>query len=82
MVVFNDPVTRGRAFRSPPVARAQGFYIRDSKSLYNAQFGIGLVFNSTEHRSTLNIMGTDIIMDKVRFSSSVAPEIFSIAYFQ
>ncbi|KAI6707134.1 hypothetical protein NL676_010096 [Syzygium grande] len=26
MVVFNDPMTRGPVFHSPPVARAQGFY--------------------------------------------------------
>ncbi|KAK3429390.1 hypothetical protein EUGRSUZ_E00817 [Eucalyptus grandis] len=30
-----------------------------------------LVFNSTEHRGTLNIMGADIIADKVRFFSVV-----------
>ncbi|KAF7846634.1 hypothetical protein BT93_L3980 [Corymbia citriodora subsp. variegata] len=30
-----------------------------------------LVFNSTEHRGTLNIMGADIIADKVRFFSLV-----------
>ncbi|KAL3738250.1 hypothetical protein ACJRO7_019731 [Eucalyptus globulus] len=59
MVVLNDPVTRGRVL-----------YL-GLEDFLQCVVGFSLVFNSTEHRGTLNIMGADIIADKVRFFSVV-----------
>ncbi|RLN09260.1 hypothetical protein C2845_PM11G15030 [Panicum miliaceum] len=67
IVVFDDLVTAGPALASEPVARAQGFYFYDRKEpLTNAWFGFSLIFNSTERRGTLNLMGADIIAEKTR----------------
>ncbi|CAN6206225.1 unnamed protein product [Urochloa humidicola] len=71
IVVFNDPVTAGPALASPPVARAEGFYFYDKKESPSAWFAFSLVFNSTEHRGTLNLMGADIIAEKTRDISVV-----------
>ncbi|KAB8106521.1 hypothetical protein EE612_040895 [Oryza sativa] len=62
MVVFNDPVTEGRAL--PPsleetVVRAQGLYLYDGKVVFDAWFAFTVVFNSTAHHGTLNLMGAD-----------------------
>ncbi|KAG0455098.1 hypothetical protein HPP92_024097 [Vanilla planifolia] len=61
LVVFNDPMTADHQLLSTPVARAQGFYFYDMKDNYNAWFALTLVFNSTEHKGTMSIMGDDII---------------------
>ncbi|KAJ9148011.1 hypothetical protein P3X46_030110 [Hevea brasiliensis] len=66
MAIFDDPVTKDRNLLSPPVARAQGFYFYDKKTAYNAWFTFTLVFNSTEHKGTLNIMGADMMNEEVR----------------
>lgn len=71
LVVFDDPITRDRNLLSPPVARAQGFYFYDMKSTYNAWFAYTLVFNSTEHKGTLNIMGADMMGETTRDLSVV-----------
>ncbi|XP_065859132.1 dirigent protein 5-like [Euphorbia lathyris] len=66
MVVFNDPVTEDENFHSPPIARAQGFYFYDKKTDYNAWFSFTLVFNSTQQKGTLQIMGADFMDQDVR----------------
>ncbi|WCJ26416.1 Disease resistance-responsive (dirigent-like protein) family protein [Euphorbia peplus] len=66
MVVFDDPVTEDENFHSPPVARAQGFYFYDKKTDYNAWFSFTLVFNSTQHKGTLQIMGADFMDQSAR----------------
>ncbi|KAK4365445.1 hypothetical protein RND71_016803 [Anisodus tanguticus] len=71
LVVFDDPITKDRNLVSTPVARAQGFYLYDMKSKYNAWFAYTLVFNSSEYNGTLNIMGADIIEEKTRDLSIV-----------
>ncbi|PIN13277.1 hypothetical protein CDL12_14098 [Handroanthus impetiginosus] len=71
MVVFDDPMTKDGRLRSPPVARAQGFYFYDKKDTYNAWFAYTLVFNSTECKGTLNIMGADPLPEKTRDLSVV-----------
>ncbi|XP_010541338.1 PREDICTED: dirigent protein 6 [Tarenaya hassleriana] len=70
-VVFDDPITVDKNYLSTPVARAQGFYFYDMKTDYNSWFAYTLVFNSTEHRGTLNIMGADLMMEKTRDLSIV-----------
>ncbi|XP_066392810.1 dirigent protein 5-like [Miscanthus floridulus] len=65
VVVFNDVVTAGRA-----LARAEGFYFYDKESP-SAWFAFSLVFNSTAHRGTINLMGADIIAEKTRDISVV-----------
>ncbi|KAK6935473.1 Dirigent protein [Dillenia turbinata] len=70
MVVFDDPMTRDTNLLSPPVARAQGLYFYDMKSTTNAWFAYSLVFNSSEYKGTLNIMGADM-MDEPRRDLSV-----------
>ena len=71
LVVFDDPMTKDAHLLSPPVARAQGFYFYDMKSEYNAWFAYTLVFNSTEDKGTLNIMGADMMGEKARDLSVV-----------
>ncbi|BAT02835.1 dirigent protein 5 [Oryza sativa Japonica Group] len=62
VVVFNDPMTEGRAL--PPsleetAVRAQGLYLLDKKDDFSAWFAFSIVFNSTARRGTLNLMGAD-----------------------
>ncbi|GAV63525.1 Dirigent domain-containing protein [Cephalotus follicularis] len=71
MYVFDDPMTKDENFRSPPVARAQGFYFYNMKTDYNAWFAYTLVFNSTVTKGTLNIMGADIMAAETRDFSVV-----------
>lgn len=71
LVVFNDPITNDDEFHSPPVAKAQGFYFYDRKDTYTAWFAYTLVFNSSEHKGTLNIMGADLMTEKTRDLSVV-----------
>ncbi|XXG82281.1 hypothetical protein AAC387_Pa10g0262 [Persea americana] len=71
MVVFNDPMTKDRHLLSPSVARAQGFYFYNMKNTLNAWFAFSLVFNSTEHKGTLNLMGADIMDAETRDISVV-----------
>nr|AJI77520.1 flax dirigent protein [Linum usitatissimum] len=71
LVVFDDPVTKDGHLKSKAVARAQGFYFYDMKSTYNAWFAYTLVFNSTDHKGTLNIMGADMMSEETRDLSVV-----------
>ncbi|GMY30453.1 dirigent protein 5-like [Fagus crenata] len=71
LVVFDDPITLDNHLLSPPIARAQGFYFYDKKNHYNAWFAFTLVFNSTQHKGTLNIMGADLMQDETRDLSVV-----------
>ncbi|KAF8013349.1 hypothetical protein BT93_I1249 [Corymbia citriodora subsp. variegata] len=71
LVVFDDPITKDQHLLSTPVARAQGFYFYDMKTDYNAWFAYTLVFNSTEYKGTINIMGADMMMEKTRDLSVV-----------
>lgn len=66
MTVFDDPMTVDRHLSSPPVARAQGFYFYDMKTDFNAWLAYTLIFNSTNHRGTLSIMGADMMEEKTR----------------
>ena len=71
LVVFDDKMTYDNSLHSPDVARAQGFYFYDMKTEYNAWFAYTLVFNSTEYKGTLNIMGADLMGEKTRDLSVV-----------
>lgn len=71
LVIFDDTMTEDQNLLSSPVARAQGFYFYDMKSTYNAWFSCTLIFNSTKHVGTLNIMGADIMDLKTRDLSVV-----------
>ncbi|KAK8603764.1 hypothetical protein V6N13_096234 [Hibiscus sabdariffa] len=71
LVVFDDPMTKDQHLLSPPVARAQGFYFYDMKTTFNAWFAYTLVFNSSDYKGTLNIMGADMMMEKTRDLSVV-----------
>ncbi|KAK1412463.1 hypothetical protein QVD17_33737 [Tagetes erecta] len=71
IVVFDDPMTKDDHLLSPPVARAQGFYFYDMKDEFNAWFSYTLIFNSTEHKGTINIMGADMIAEETRDLSVV-----------
>ncbi|CAN8325700.1 unnamed protein product [Cochlearia groenlandica] len=70
-VVFDDPITMDKNYLSKPLARAQGFYFYDMKMDYNAWFCYTLVFNSTEYKGTLNIMGADLMYEPTRDLSVV-----------
>ncbi|KAH8513329.1 hypothetical protein H0E87_006568 [Populus deltoides] len=71
LVVFDDPMTNDNHLLSRPVARAQGFYFYDKKSTYTAWFAFTLIFNSTKHKGTLNIMGADLMTEETRDFSVV-----------
>ncbi|CAI0414815.1 unnamed protein product [Linum tenue] len=71
LIVFDDPMTKDAHLLSTPVARAQGFYFYDMKSAFNAWFAYTLVFNSTEHQGTINVMGADTISSPTRDLSVV-----------
>ncbi|KAL5747569.1 hypothetical protein ACOSP7_024576 [Xanthoceras sorbifolium] len=71
LVVFDDPMTKDQHLLSPPVARAQGFYFYDMKSIPGAWFAYTLVFNSSDYKGTINIMGADPITEKTRDLSVV-----------
>ncbi|KAL3619217.1 hypothetical protein CASFOL_036787 [Castilleja foliolosa] len=72
MIVFDDPVTKDNHLLSEPVARAQGFYFYNKKDGYDAWFAFTMVFNSTEHKGTMTIMGADIMLAKTRDFSVVS----------
>lgn len=70
-VVFDDPVTADPNLSSAPVARAQGFYFYDMKTKFNAWFAFSLVFNSTQYKGSINMMGADIMAEETRDLSVV-----------
>ncbi|XP_065859141.1 disease resistance response protein 206-like [Euphorbia lathyris] len=61
IIVFNDPITVDSNFNSPPIGRAQGFYLYVDKNAPNSWISFSLVFNSTNLRGTINLMGSDPI---------------------
>ncbi|EYU23399.1 hypothetical protein ABFS82_01G066500 [Erythranthe guttata] len=66
VVVFDDPITIDNNLRSTPVGRAQGFYLYDRKDVFTAWLGFSFVFNSTEHKGSINFAGADPLMNKTR----------------
>ncbi|XP_057810163.1 dirigent protein 5-like [Salvia miltiorrhiza] len=71
MVVFDDPMTEDGRLLSPAVARAQGFYVYDKKDGYSAWFAYTLLFNSTDYKGTLNVIGSDPFPQETRDLSVV-----------
>lgn len=71
LVIFDDPVTSDKGFHSPPVAKASGFYFYDTKNAYNAWFAYTIIFNSSDYKGTINIMGADLMGEKTRDLSVV-----------
>lgn len=59
VVVFDDPVTLDNNLHSPQIGRAQGFYLYDKKEIFTAWLGFSLVFNSTDHKGSINLAGAD-----------------------
>ena len=71
LVIFDDPITLDNNLHSPPIGRAQGLYLYDSKSVYTAWLGFSLVFNSTGYKGTLTLMGADPLTNQTRVVSVV-----------
>ncbi|KAI3432189.1 uncharacterized protein J3R85_007596 [Psidium guajava] len=71
LIVFNDQMTIDNHLLALAVARAQSFCFFDMKTDYDAWFAFTLVFNSTEHKGTLNIMGAGTMFAKPRDLSVV-----------
>lgn len=71
MVVFDDPITLDNNLHSPPVGRAQGFYLYDTKHTFTAWLGFSFVLNSTHHVGTINFVGPDPTLQKSRDISVV-----------
>ncbi|KAF4354799.1 hypothetical protein F8388_018003 [Cannabis sativa] len=71
VVVFDDPITLDNNLHSAPVGRAQGFYIYDKKDVFTSWLGFSFVFNSSEHKGSLNFMGADPILNKFKDISIV-----------
>lgn len=66
VVVFDDPITLDNNLHSTPVGRAQGFYLYDKKDIFTSWLGFSFVFNSTEHKGSINFAGADPLMNKTR----------------
>ncbi|KAM7491447.1 hypothetical protein LguiA_034368 [Lonicera macranthoides] len=71
LVVFNDPITVDNNLHSPPVGRAQGMYIYDTKNTFTAWLGFSFVLNSTNYEGSINFVGADPILMKTRDISVV-----------
>ncbi|XP_057510134.1 disease resistance response protein 206-like [Actinidia eriantha] len=71
VAVFDDPITLDNNLHSPPVGRAQGLYIYDTKNTYTAWLGFSFVLNSTDYQGTINFIGADPLMNKTRDISIV-----------
>ncbi|KAG6636667.1 hypothetical protein I3843_11G124000 [Carya illinoinensis] len=71
LVVFDDPITLDNNLHSTPVGRAQGFYLYDQKDIFTAWLGFSFVFNSTQHKGSINFAGADPLMNKTRDISVV-----------
>ncbi|XP_020589300.1 disease resistance response protein 206-like [Phalaenopsis equestris] len=71
LVIFDDPITLHNNLRSPAVGRAQGFYLYDKKDVFTAWYAFSMVFNSTEHRGTIQLIGADPFLNKTREVSVV-----------
>ncbi|GAB2296756.1 hypothetical protein Dimus_030862 [Dionaea muscipula] len=71
LVIFDDPITLDNNLHSTPVGRAQGFYLYDKKDIFTAWLGFSFVFNSTQHKGSLNFAGDDPLMNKTRDISVV-----------
>ncbi|GLJ12138.1 hypothetical protein SUGI_0185230 [Cryptomeria japonica] len=59
LAVFNDPITLDNNLHSPPVGRAQGFYLYDMKNFFSAWLGFTFVLNCTDYRGTMTFAGSD-----------------------
>ena len=66
LVAFDDPITLDKNLHSTPVGRAQGFYLYTSKSTLAAWFSVSFVFNSTEHKGSINFAGNEYILQNTR----------------
>ncbi|KAL3818243.1 hypothetical protein ACJIZ3_004148 [Penstemon smallii] len=66
VVVFDDPITLDHNLHSTPVGRAQGFYLYDNKEIFTSWLGFSFVFNSTQHKGSINFAGADPLMNKTR----------------
>ncbi|MFS8029920.1 putative dirigent protein [Helianthus anomalus] len=71
IAVFDDPITLDNNFHSTPVGRAQGMYMYDTKNTFTAWLAFSFVFNSTEHKGTINFIGADPVLVKSRDISVV-----------
>ncbi|KAI0524315.1 hypothetical protein KFK09_003681 [Dendrobium nobile] len=71
VVVFDDPITLNNDLHSPAIGRAQGLYLYDGKTVFMAWLAFSLVFNSTQHRGTIQIAGADPLLEKTRDVSVV-----------
>ena len=73
-VTFDDPMTLGKALPvagEEPAAHAEGFYFYDKEESQSAWFGFSIVFNSTAHKGTINLLGADLMDQKTRDLSVV-----------
>uniref|UniRef100_A0A5B6YRL2 Dirigent protein n=1 Tax=Davidia involucrata TaxID=16924 RepID=A0A5B6YRL2_DAVIN len=71
LVVFDDPITLDNNLHSPPVGRAQGLYLYDTKDTFTAWLGFSFVLNTTDYQGTINFIGADPILVKTRDISVV-----------
>ncbi|KAL1195427.1 Dirigent protein 12 [Cardamine amara subsp. amara] len=71
LVLVDNPLTMDQNYLSEPVARAQGFFFYNGMTNYNSWITWTLVFNSTQHKGTMTIMGANPIMEPTRVLSIV-----------
>ncbi|CAN1300424.1 Dirigent protein [Linum perenne] len=76
IAIFDDPITLDNNLHSPPVGRAQGMYMYDTKNTFTAWLGFTFCLNSTHHHGTINFVGADPLMNKTRDVSIVGGTVY------
>lgn len=71
IVAFDDHITLDNNFHGKPVGKAHGIYVYDMKDTIAAWLGFSFVLNSTEYKGTLNFIGSDPVLDKIKDISVV-----------
>ncbi|XP_024995416.1 disease resistance response protein 206-like [Cynara cardunculus var. scolymus] len=66
VVVFDDPITLDNNLHSPPVGRAQGLYLYDTKKAFTAWFAFSFILNTTDYHGNFHLIGVDATSMKIR----------------
>ncbi|EOA19472.1 hypothetical protein CARUB_v10002055mg [Capsella rubella] len=70
-LITDSPLTMDENFLSEPVARVQGFWFVHGKTKFDTWLAWSVVFNSTKHKGSINMMGENPIMEPSRDVSVV-----------
>ncbi|XP_073053943.1 disease resistance response protein 206-like [Primulina eburnea] len=71
LIAFDDPLTDDNNLRSPPVGRAQGFYVYSNTKQPASWHAFSMVFNSTKYKGILTFAGLNMILTPTRHISVI-----------